>query len=200
MSASLGVCKTVTWYNQSHEANDFLSLNHLSSHNNLLSYNHLRRLDTEMDMQEWSSRLKKKFKPGSKKYKPDRPGAESGADSASSLVRPLPHVVTGSGHNQEEDGTSSSVEQVLSTDRLSPLDVEQVAGHGGDNDREGEGGGIDREEVSQKHSREVATGSGPSQEGNGADDESVEQGHPSTSTPLIPRSGRPDGSTCARLF
>ena len=182
---------------KSHEANDLLSLNHLPSHNNLLSYSHLRNLGTEMDIRGWSSRLKKKFKPGNKNRKPDRPGAESGGESvnsASSLAQPLPHVVTGGGHNQVDDATNLGVQRVRSNDGLPPPDVELVPVRGGDNEYEGEGGGVDGGEVSRRHSRGVATGSGCGQEGNGANEEEVGQGHPSPPTRSIPHGGKPDGS------
>ena len=164
---------------------------------------HLRNLDTEMGIREWPSRLKKKFKLGSKKHKPDGPGAESGGertDSASSLVRPPPHVVMSGGNNQGDDGTKSDGQQVYSMDGLPPPDVEQVPIRADYNDHEGEGGGIERGEVSQKCSRDVATGRGPGQEGDGADEERVGQGHPSPSTPPIPHSGKADDSMCTWLF
>ena len=202
MRTPLGVYKAVTRCNQSHEANDLLSHNHLQSHNHLLSYDRLRRLDAEMDIRDWSSRLKKKFKPGSKKRRPDRPEAESGgerADSASSLVQPLPHVVTSGGQNQEHDGTNLGVQQVHYEDGLPPPDVKLVPASGGDDDHGGEGRGVYGREVSQRHSRphsdsEVVMGSGPGREGGGADNEKVGQDHPSSSTPSIPRSGNLDDS------
>ena len=156
----------------------------------------------EMDIRGWSSRLKKKFKPGSKQRKPDGPGVESGGertDSASSLVRPPPHAVTSSGNNQGDDGINSDGQQVYSVGGLPPPDVERVPIRGGYNNHEGEGGGIGGEEVSQRHSRDVATGGGPSQEGDGANDERVGQVCPSPST-QIPHSGKPDGSMCTWLF
>ena len=179
-----------------------------TSHNHLLSYDRLRRLDTEMDIRDWTSRLKKKFKPGSKKRRPAGLGAESGgerADSASSLVLPLPHVVTGGDHNQEDDGTNSGVQQVHSEDRLPPPDVKLMPTCGGDDDHGGEGGGADGREVSPMHSRphsdsEVATGGGPCQEGSRADDEKGGQGSLSPSTPPIPRSGGLDNSTRMWFF
>ena len=145
--------------------------------------------------------MKKKFKPGSKKRKPDGPGAESGGertDSASSLARPPPHVVTSGGNDQGDDGTNSDGQQVYSV--AGPPPVEPVPIRGDYNDHAGEGGGIDGEQVSQRRSRDVATGSGPGQEGDGADEERVGQGYPSPSTPPIPHSGKPDGSTCTWLF
>ena len=155
-----------------------------------------------MDMKGWSSRLKKKFKhPGSKR-KPDRTGVESGGksvDSANSLSQLLPHAVKGGSYNQEDGGTNLDGQQARSTDGLPPTDVsEQVPSRGGDNDQEGEGGGIDGGEASQMYPRthpefEVAMGSRLGQGGNGADAEKVEQVHPSPSTPSIPRSGKPDG-------
>ena len=198
----LGVYQTIARDNQSHVANDLLSHNHLPSHDHLLLYNRLRRLEAEMDIRDWSSRLKKKFKPGSKNRKPNRPGAESigeSVDSASSLVQPPPHVVTGSSRVQEEDRTKRGVQQVRSNDRLQPPDVEQEPVRGGDNSHEGEGVGVDGGEVSQRHSRphsdvEGAAGSGPGREGNRADEENLGQGNPSPSTPSILHRGKPDSS------
>ena len=203
MRTPLGVYKRVTRSNQSHEANDLLSHNHLQSHNLLLPYERLRRPDAEMDIRDWSSRLKKKFKPRSKKRRPDRPEAESGGervDSASSLVPPPSHVVTGSSHNQDDDGTNLGVQQARSEDRLPPSDVEQVSVHRCDDDHEGEEGGVDGGEAGQSHSRphsdaRVAVGDGPGQEASRTDEEKVGQGCPSPSIPLIPLSGKSDGST-----
>ena len=146
---------------------------------------------------KWPSGLKKMFKPGSKKRKPERPGADSGGesvDSASSLAQPLPHVVTGGGHNRVDDATNLGVQRVRSNDGLPPPDVELVPVRGGDNKHEGGGGGVDGGEVSRRHSRDVATGSGCGQEGNGADEEEVVHGYPSPPTRSIPHGGNPDGS------
>ena len=150
-----------------------------------------------MGIREWPSRLMRKFKPGSKKRKPGRPGDGSGgerADSESSLVRPPLHVVTGGGHNQVDDATNLGVQRVRSNDGPPPPDVELVPVRGGDNEYGGEGGGVDGGEVSRRHSRDVATGSGWGQEGNGANEEEVGQGHPSPPTRSIPHGGKPDGS------
>ena len=161
-----------------------------------------------MDVRGWTSRLKKKFKHPGSKHKPDRTGTESGGESvdpASSLSLPLPHVVTGDGHNQEDGGTNSGRQQICLADSLPPPDVEQVPARGGDDDQQEDGRGVDGGQVSQSYSRlhsdfEVVTGSGSGQEGNGVDEEKVGQGHPSPSTPLIPHSGRPDGGTWPWLF
>ena len=155
-----------------------------------------------MDIRDWSSRLKKKFKPGSKKRRPDRPEADSGgerADSASSLALPPPRVVTGGGRDQEDDGTNLGVQQALSTGGLPPPDVQLVPAGGGDDSHEGEWGGLDGGEVSQMHSRPhvdagVATGDGPGQEASGTDEEKVERGYLSPSAPSIPCSEKPGGS------
>ena len=163
-----------------------------------------------MDIRDWSSRLKKKFKPRSKKRRPDRPEVESSgerADSASSLVLPPPHVITGGNHDKDDDGTNSGVPRVLSKDRLPPSDVNLESTCEGDDDHEGEGGGIYGGEVSQRHSRPhsdagVATGDsdGPDQEASGTGGEKVGQGNPSPPPPSIPHSGKPDGGMRLWLF
>ena len=162
-----------------------------------------------MGIREWHSRLKKKLKrSGSNKHKPDRPGTEPGgeiADSASSLVQPPPHVVTGGGPSQGVDGTNPNGQQVYSVDGLPPPDIEQVPVRGGDNDQEGEAGVVDGGEGGQRYSHphsdaEIATGGGPGQGGNGADEEKFGQGYHSLSTPSIPHGGEPDGGMGMQLF
>jgi len=97
-----------------------LSCDHLSSHdhlrNRLLSYNRLCQPDTEMDIRESFSKLKKRFKHQGSKGTPDKTGVDSGAESVDpggSLSRPVPHVVTCGSHNQGDGGANTDRRRVL---------------------------------------------------------------------------------------
>ena len=142
------------------------------------------------------SRLKKKIKGkiSRNEQKPNSTGTDPGLDQAGSLSRPVPHIVAGGGLDREDSGSETDRQQVYSTDRPP---TPAVPAHGADDNQEGEGESIDGREVSQgsrPHSDiEVATGSGPGQDANGADEEKLGHVHPLPSVPSIPHSRKPDG-------
>jgi hypothetical protein len=148
-----------------------------------------------MDVREPFSRLKKKIKhrlTGSK-HKPG--GTQTGADgerldATGSFSRPEPHVVVGGGHDQEGSGANVVGGHVFSTNQPpQPDEPEPVPAPGsGDDQEEGEAD-VDEGKDGQRYS----AGSGLGQEGDGADEEKVEQVHPSPSTPPLVRGGKPDG-------
>jgi len=142
-----------------------------------------------MVIREFLSGLKKKFKNRGSKHKPDRTGADSGAesvDSAGSLSRPVPHVVAGSSHNRGDDGTNADGWRVRSARTLIPGVPGLVPAPGSDNNQEGIGEG----EADQRYRL--------GQEKNGVDEGKVGQVCPSQSAPII-HSPKPDG-TQMRLF
>jgi hypothetical protein len=141
------------------------------------------------------SKLKKKVKHrlAGSKYKPEKIGAETGGegtDATGSLPRPEPHVVVGGGREQGGSGANAVREQVFSANRPPrPSEPESVPGDGGEGDQ-GEGGAdVDGREGSQRH----PVGSGPGRDEDGVDGGTVEQVHPSPSTPPLVQSGNPDG-------
>ena len=160
-------------------------------------------------MQVSFSRLKKKVKDkvSKSKRKPDRTGDESGRERADgSLSRSVPHIVTDGGLDRGDSGSYRDGRQVHSTNTTPTPEVpEPVPARGGDDDQEGEGGGVEEGEgggfeegqVSRGYSHllsdlEIAAGSGPGQGGNGADEEKVGQAHPSPSAPSNTQSGNSD--------
>ena len=136
-----------------------------------------------MGIRDSFSRLKKKVKDkvSRKKHKQATTGADFGGgrvDQAGSLSGALPDIVAGNGLNQEDTGSDTDGRQAQSMDTAPTPDVpELVPPHRGDSDWEGEGGGMDEGQVSQRYSRplsdvEITMGSGPGQEENGASGES----------------------------
>jgi hypothetical protein len=145
-------------------------------------------------MRKFSSKAKNKFQrllPGSKN-KSDGTGDTSGerSDSASSLLRPEPHVVAG--------GVDTIQGQPRSTKNLSkPEDPESMSAAKGENDREGrkaniEGGEITRKDPGLLTDAEIAEGSGPSRGGNDDGEEEVGQAH-RPSTLAVPPDLKSDG-------
>ena len=119
---------------------------------------------------------------------------EEGTDPAGLFSQPVSHVLVGGGHNQREDGANANEQQTCSVDRppspnmLEPVPVQRS---GVDQDS------VDGGEESQRHLRphlgiEVAVGSGPGQEGDGAGGRNVLQASPSLSGPSVPRNRRSD--------
>ena len=148
--------------------------------------------------------MKQKFKhPGSKR-KPESTGDEragESAEQAGSPSRPAPLIMVGGGPDREGNGSDADGQRVHSTDRIPAQGMsEPVPASGGDDEQEGEAKGGDGGGLTQRYSRphsdiEVATGSGPGREGDGADGETAEQVHQSPSAPSIPSGGTPDSST-----
>ena len=140
--------------------------------------------------------MKQRFKHPGSKHNPGRTGDDFGgerAEQAGSLSRPASRIVAGGGPDREDNGSDADGGRIHSTDRTPVHGVSQpVPARGGNNDQEGE--------VSQRYSRprsdiEVATGSEPGREGDGAGGETVGQVYHSPSAPSIQISGTPDGST-----
>jgi hypothetical protein len=147
------------------------------------------------------SKLKKKVKHrlAGGKHKPGRTGPDAGGetiDAAGSLPRPEPHVVVGGGSDQGGSGANAVGEQVFPANQpLRPGEPVLAPGGGGEDDQGGGEAGVDGREGSQRRS----VGSGPGRDGDGADGGTVEQVHPSPSTPPLVQSGNPDG-TRTQLF
>ena len=159
---------------QSHEAN------------HPLSHHHLRRPNTDMDIHNPFSGLKKRIKHrlGRSERNPDGIGADTGGervDSTTSLPQPVePYVVAGESHDQ----VNTVGERDFSADRPQPDEPESAPTHGSENDQE--------PEISQNHpplhsDSEIGVGSGSSRE--------IKPLSPSVSTePLSLDSGGPDSA------
>ena len=168
------------------------------------SHIHLRRSDTDMDIRDSFSRLKKKLKHPltGKKRKRDRAGADAGGervDPAGSSSRPEPSVVAGGSHHQEDNRANTDERQANLTDQPpQPDEPESVPARGSEGDQEGGDVDFDKRESNQVHPHphsdvEVEVGSGPSGKGDGVDAEKVERVDPSPSAPPTSHDGEPDG-------
>jgi hypothetical protein len=141
------------------------------------------------------SKLKKKVKHrlAGSKHKPEKTGDDAGGegtDATGSLPRPEPHGVVDGGRDQGGSEGIAVGEQVFSANQPPlPSEPEPVPGGGGEDDQGGGEADDDGREGSQSH----PVGSGPGQDGDGADGGTVEQVHPSPSTPPPVQSGNPDG-------
>jgi hypothetical protein len=149
----------------------------------------------DMDIRKPFSKLKKKIKHRLTSSKHKSSGTQTDAsgervDATGSLPRPEPHVVVGGGHDQEGSGPNAIGGHVFSTNHPpQPDEPEPVQAPGsGDDQEEGEAD-VDEGKDSQRYS----AGSGLRREGDGADEEKVEQVHPSPSSPPLVRGGKPDG-------
>ena len=177
--ASARWCVVPTWPNHSHEPN------YLPSHN------HLRRRNTDMDVRESFSRLKRTVKHLGRKRKPDRTGAGAGGervDATKPLPRPESHLMASGG---EWKGAGADGQQDFFADRPPQLDEpEPIPASRSNRDQEGEGVGVDGREVGQMYSRpyqapEIAVGSGSGREGsdaNGKEDRKLCSRSPTPST------------------
>jgi len=134
-----------------------------------------RPSNTAINMRKSFSRLKKKLKHSGGKRTPDSTGADDGEeriDPEGLLLRPVPHVVTGSGCDREEDGANTDGRHTCSADRPSPPGVPELVPAGGSGCDQGErGGGVG-----------VMVGSGPGQEETTATERLI---------PPVPHSGKP---------
>jgi hypothetical protein len=146
-------------------------------------------------MRKFSSKAKNKLRrllPGSK-HKSDGTGGDTSgerSDSASSLLRPEPHVVAG--------GVDTIQEQPRSTKNLSkPEDPESTSASKGENDQEGRKANVERGENTRKDpgllsDAEIAEGSSPSRGGNDGGEGGAGQAH-RPSTLAIPPDLKSDG-------
>jgi len=150
-----------------------------------------------VDIRGSLSKMKKKAKHllTGKKRKPDgtatNPG--EGADSASLLLQPEPHVVVDKSYDREGDKAGVTGEPVFSTDQLPPQPdgPGSVPACGSDDGQQGGEADFDGGEASQIHSRthpdvEIDMGGGYGGEPEGA--------HPSPSAPSIPHNEKPDST------
>jgi hypothetical protein len=148
----------------------------------------------DMDIRKPFSKLKKKIKHRLTSNKHKSSGTETDAggervDATGSLPRLEPHVVVGGGHDQEGSGATAVGGHVFSTNQPpQPDDPEPVPACGSGDDQGGEAD-IDGKKDGQRY----LAGSGSHQEGDGADEEKVEQVRPSPSTPSLVPGGNPDG-------
>ena len=163
------------------------------------SHNYLHRSNTDMDVRDSFSRLKKKVKRIGGKLKPNRAGADTDGESidpANPLPQPESHFVTGPG---EGNGPDTDGRQACSTDRLpQPDEPETVVVSGSDDGRgggdAGVAGGRGSTECSHPHPDvEAGAGSDVGQVGDGTDGEGDEQFYSCSSAPSTPRSMEPDG-------
>lgn len=167
----------------------------------LIIHHHTNIYDdpTDMGLRDSFSRLKKRFKHLVRKRKPGRTGINVGGENinpANPLPRPQPHAEADNG---EGDGADTDGWQTYSTDRsLQPDGPERVPAGGIENDQEGGETDGDGREASPRYSHpdpdiEGGAGSGPSQEGNGANAEEGEQSYSRSPIPSNPGSREPDG-------